>query len=150
MNMPQYTDHQIAMAYSMQIAYPHWGIQAAAFDYMEPLYAQYGWTPNYSAVQTQQVAPQSAVTNTGAPWGKADVAGFTRSCYNIALFDWRNLRDYKFHFMILCRSFSLQGFLELPGPWGYSFAFPVNEPALIGEYIQYSTAMNHGIVTSYI
>ena len=50
--------------------------------------------------------------------------------------------------MILCRSFSLQGFLEVPGPWGYGFAFPVNEPALVGEYIQYSTAVYHGILTS--
>ena len=35
MNMPQYAAHETAMAYSMQSAYPHGGIQAAAFGYME-------------------------------------------------------------------------------------------------------------------
>ena len=50
--------------------------------------------------------------------------------------------------MILCRSFSLQGFLEVHGPWGYGFTFPVNESALVGEYIQDSTVVYHGILTS--
>ena len=48
MNMPQYAAHQIAMAYSMQCAYPHEGIEAATFGYMEPQYAQQGYTPNYN------------------------------------------------------------------------------------------------------
>ena len=128
MNMPQYKTHQTAMACSMQSAYPHGGIQAATFGYMEPQHAQYRYTPNYNFVQTQQVVPLKKVTNTSATWGKPNVGGFTRSCYNIAPFDGRSWSEYKFHFMILCWSFSLQGFLEVPGPWGYGFAFPVNEP----------------------
>ena len=51
--------------------------------------------------------------------------------------------------MILCKSFSLQGFQEVPGPWGYGFAFPVNEPVLIGEYVECSTVVYHGILTSF-
>ena len=46
MNMPEYAAHQTPMAYSMPSAYPHEGIQAAAFRYMEPQYALYGYTPS--------------------------------------------------------------------------------------------------------
>ena len=93
MKMPQYIAHQIVMAYSMQSAYPHGAIQAAAFGYMEPQYALYGCTLNYNSVQAQQVAPQNAVTNTGAPWGKPSAVSFTRSCYKITLFDGCNRSD---------------------------------------------------------
>ena len=64
------------------------------------------------------------------------------------MFDGCNWSDYKFHFMISCRSFAIPGLLEAPDPWGYGFDFPVNEPAIIGEYIQYSTYVYHGILTS--
>ena len=50
--------------------------------------------------------------------------------------------------MILCRSFALQGVVEYPAPWGNRYAFPANEPALISECMQYSTAVYYGILAS--
>ena len=145
--MPQTAVNQTALAYSVLNAHQHGGSQAAAYGYM-PQYAQYGYPPAYTPDQTQQMVPPQAYTSNGGPWGKPDVAGFSRSCNSLVPFDGRNWSEYKFHFMILCRSFALQGFLEDPAPWGNGYAFPVNEPALISEYIQYSTAVYYGILTS--
>ena len=88
------------------------------------------------------------MASTGGPWGRPDIAGFTRACSTVIPFDGRNWSEFKFHFMLLCRSFALGGFLEDPAPWGNGFAFPANEPALISEYIQYSTAVYLGMLMS--
>ena len=128
-------------------AYHHGGSQAAAYGYMDPQYAQHGYTPAYR-IQSQQQVPHQ-VTSTIGPWGRHDIAGFTRSCSSVTPLNGRNLSEFKFHFMTMCRSFALRGFLEDPAPWGNGFAFPANEPAPISETIQYSTVVYLGMLMCY-
>ena len=84
--MPQTAVNQTALAYFVLNALQHGGSQAVTYGYIQQ-YALYGYPPTYTPDQTQHMVPPQAYTNTGGPWGKQDVVGFSRSCNSLVHFD---------------------------------------------------------------